>query len=610
MYYQNHNPIIKTYQQCYEDPLFFSCTWSISKQCNYKCSYCDTWKEQQYKDKEYLKKIINFCNYLSDKYNLRLTLYGGEPLVHPELFYIIENLKQSIYPLHYFTNLSIEEEKLKELIFKRKFVKFLTSFHYQKADFNNFVKKVELILKNNIPVTTKVMWNPLYKKEILQVYNEFKRLEKHELFNCSLDLIINKDCKFTDEDLNFYKKEHNNDKIKDHVVEYVDEEGNVSTKSLTFNHIRLLDVKTDFLGQCNFYGYECEAGNRHIVINENGDIFRCTYEEWENNKLCNLLEQDINYDKVVRDKKICYSYNCRAEVSVPKERTSESCTKPYIVCMIVTQKCNWVCEYCDRPLLKEMKDINEDVFRKYFPRIIKKYSEVPLYINGGELGLLNHELLEYIFSFDKKLRICTNGLFITKGYFKEFYDKIEQVILHVRIERGMEINIDDPKLLYLFVVNHQNIGKIKRFIERNNEPKKQWMLQNYQPKNPLDENDKFQLTKGDYAIMLRDLLSYSNYKFEYQRIVKRVQDFNNDEKLQQYRKICRDNYFFPMFDFTESKILFCKQSALFTNYVELNEQNFYKLEKNVLHFNTKPDIVCDKCYEATDYFLDLKGKDK
>jgi len=599
MYYQNDNPIIKTYQECYEDPLFFACSWSLTRRCDYKCTYCDTWREQEYTGRDQVQKVINFCNYLSSKYNLKLLLLGGEPLQHPEIFHIIENLNETKYPLNYFTNLSIEKNRLLDLINKRKFVKFLTSFHHNKTNLEDFREKIDLILSNNIPIIAKVMWHPSYKKETLEVYNELKKLEKNELFNCSLDLVIIKDTKFTSEDLDWYIKEHDKDRIKDHKVEYINKERKIITENLSFNHIRLLDRKADFIGQSNFFGYKCQAGNRYIIIDENGYVCRCINEWWQNKKLCNILEENIDYNKVLIDERICTSYNCTAEISVPKIRTSKSCASPYNICIILTQKCNWDCDYCDRPNLKERKEPDMNTLKKFFPRLIEKYNDTPVYISGGEPGLINYDILKYVFNFNKKLSVCTNGLFITKGYFKEFYDKIEQVLLQVRLDKGIEVDIDDPKLVYLFVLHHENISKIKDFIEKNGKDKK-WIFPFYQPKNMLDES-RFQLTKNDYIIAL-NLVQYSINPIEFKRIIKRIQEYDNYERQEQYRKDCRKYFLFPMFDFSSNKIIFCKQSATFGSFVELNEENFYKLETNTLHFNLEPDSVCSKCFEAPDYF--------
>lgn len=605
-YYQNYNPIIKTYQECYEDPLFFACTWSITRQCSYKCDYCDTWKEQKYTERDHLDKVIKFCNYLSTKYNLKMLLLGGEPLMHPEIFHIIENLNETKHPLNYFTNLSIEKDKLADLINKRSFVKFLASYHHNKTDLQDFIEKIDLILSKNIPIIAKVMWHPSYKKETLEVYNELKKMEKNELFNCSLDLIIRKDSTFTKEDVDWYLHEHNKDRIKDHKVEYMDNHGKIVKENLTFNHVRSLNREYNFVGQTNFFGYECEAGHRYIIIDENGDVFRCIQEWWNNKKMCNITEDNIDYETVTTNKKVCYLYNCTAEVSVPKERTKETCTKAVNICIILTQKCNWDCAYCDRPSIEHRKEPDKKIVEKFYPRLLEKYNDSLVYISGGEPGLINYEILKYVFSFDKKLSICTNGLFITKGYFKEFYEKIEQVILQVRLDKGLEIDIDDPKLFYLFVIHHENVSKIKDFIVDNNAEDKKWIFPFYQPKNISEGSDnRFQLTKNDYIIFLKDLVKYSTNPFDFKRIVKRIQEFDKPKNLQQYREMCREQFLFPMFDFSANKIIFCKQSATFGSFVELNEENFYKLEKNLLHLKVKPNIVCEKCFEATDYFVNI-----
>jgi MoaA/NifB/PqqE/SkfB family radical SAM enzyme len=605
MRYHNKNPIIKTYHKNYEDPMFFGCTWAVTNKCNFHCEYCETWKEQQYRGRFHLLNIINFCNYLSEKYNLLLTLYGGEPLLHPDIFYIVENLKKSKYPLHYFTNLSVEKDILKSLIEKNRFVKFLTSFHYNKTNINDFLEKIDLILENKIEIVVKVMWNSKYKNEIKDIYCEIKKKEKNHNFSCSLDMIISETTSFSQEDMIFYYNEHNNDKLKENVVEYINEAGEITSNNLTFNHIRILNKEASFLGQANFFGYSCEAGKRYLYIDENGDIYNCINDKRNKKKLCNISDKDLEYSKIIKqDKKICNSFNCSAEISIPKQRTNKTCTAPLLICVVLTEHCNWLCDYCDRPLLNKRKTLDLTTFNKYFFRIIEKYKEYPIYVSGGELGTMTEDEISIIFSSEKKLRVCTNGLFIQKGFFHKFYDKIEEVVLHIRIEKGIEVQTEDPKITYLLVIHHENVKQIKTFIEKI-DPKRSWMFQYYQPKNPADYNDKFQLTKEDYFIVLKDLIKYSNYKFEYKRVLERIKQFDNPLQIKNCRENCRKEFFFPMVDFCQNKILFCKQSANFTSSVDLNEDNFYKLENNILHFNIKQDIVCKKCFEATDYFLDI-----
>lgn len=74
--------------------------------CNLKCSYCDTdYAHQVQKPNKTLRQILDEVN----SYELnRVTLTGGEPLLHPHVKNLVENLAFAGYEVNIETNGSVE----------------------------------------------------------------------------------------------------------------------------------------------------------------------------------------------------------------------------------------------------------------------------------------------------------------------------------------------------------------------------------------------------------------------------------------------------------------------------------------------------------------------
>lgn len=265
----------------------------------------------------------------------------------------------------------------------------------------------------------------------------------------------------------------------------------------------------------------------------------------------------------------------------------------YMVCMVFGEKCDWKCDYCDRPKIFEPKDVNFDLVKQYYSRILKWVKDRPLHISGGETALIDKEVLDYVFSFDKKLTVETNGLWFKKGYHASYNKGIERIIYHCvsNLDRDIEYNISSCNVDYLIVVHHLNIHLLKDFIKRHG-PRK-WILQYYYPKY-LGDHDKFILTQKDYFYLVR----HFNNLIDREEIIKRIMI---PENLDDMRKKCFNYFNFPGFDFVNGRIKFCKQSHSFTDYVDLNEKNFNLLIKGKLRSNKAMDDICRTCIEVVRY---------
>jgi len=134
--------------------------------------------------------------------------------------------------------------------------------------------------------------------------------------------------------------------------------------------------------------------------------------------------------------------------------------------ILTTQRCNEKCEYCDVPNIKNPKDINLDIYLKYIDIIQDFYEEFSL--TGGEIGLLNEDVLNVIFdALRKPVKLNTNGLFVKKGYYEKYKDKIGEMWYHIIRDDGV-IEIEKEDLTYIIIKHRKNIDQVDKIVEKYN----------------------------------------------------------------------------------------------------------------------------------------------
>jgi len=551
------------YNKFKEDNKLFSSHWDVTSRCNYRCSYC-TYKnkDEKFYPYEHTQKIINFYDYFYKNYNLSLLLFGGEPLIHPDILKIVERLGISKYPLQIFTNLSRSKSFLKKLCSIRDDLKFFTSFHYEYADPDKFLEKVNLV-QDMAKIHVKIMWDSTKKDQIRAIYDKFSNNLR------TIDMIYHPNQTFTKEDKDWYIQEHR----KNNSLQLY----NVDGEFLSYH-----EVKIRMNGMANFQGYHCDAGKRSLMVCSNGDVYPCLTYRKNHEPIFNVIKQPIYFTP-----NICTEPECYSEIGIPKYKRKI----PKLVCMVIGEKCNWNCGYCDRPKIKKQRDVNVELVEKYYPKIVEWIGDdCDIHISGGETALVDEEVLDYLFSFNKKLIVETNGLFFDK-YFYKYYNSIKKVVYHCVPELDQEIkyHVDDSKVEYLIVVHHLNIYLLKDFLKED----RNWVLQYYYPKF-LGEHEKYQLTRSDYFYIAR----YFPHLVDKREIAKRIAEPDNIDEL---RSKCFKRFDFVGFDFVNGKIKFCKQSHSFTNFTELNDKNFDFLVRDKLKSGSM-DRICETCTEVIRYF--------
>ena len=143
--------------------------------------------------------------------------------------------------------------------------------------------------------------------------------------------------------------------------------------------------------------------------------------------------------------------------------------------IILTEKCNWNCYYCGIPEIQDPQEIQEldEKQIRILTSLRKVSTSKDLFIlEGGEIGLVPETVIERVLCVleGRKIIIDTNGLFIEKGYFEKFYNKIFQVYYHlvedpcqdqqVKICKDPKILngiVGEPDCLYNFIQSHPEV---------------------------------------------------------------------------------------------------------------------------------------------------------
>ena len=141
-------------------------------------------------------------------------------------------------------------------------------------------------------------------------------------------------------------------------------------------------------------------------------------------------------------------------------------SKKFLRVCVLTE-CNWKCNYCKYSKSNLIPDENKAL------KIFEKYKDILTHISGGEPGLLSNKFWDHVFN-TKKVGVITNGLFILKGYYKKYQDKITNIKVHATPELNKDIN---PNILKIIrekypnmetniVIHKRNINLIKPFLKK------------------------------------------------------------------------------------------------------------------------------------------------
>lgn len=279
----------------------------------------------------------------------------------------------------------------------------------------------------------------------------------------------------------------------------------------------------------------------------------------------------------------------------------------YRIVLFLSEKCNKQCYYCDIGQNPKQKDIKKESFFNFFPLINMngmKYNYENYTITGGEPGLVDVDVFDFFFKEKCKgihTNINTNGLFIEKGYFDKFYDKIDKIGLHPYVdidEIPKELRCD-PKIIIYQPIYKNKIDKIEEFCKNHNNFLINLIpyVQKYQPLNnndliiPLESFQKIiDLTKNLENLELSTIQTIN-------RLSKQ-----SDCGIYLNRKFCGNSYNNIVFDFSYDKIWRCPTSKTNTDKDELTTEKINLCFEKKLFRSSESDLNCAHCFDCLRYF--------
>jgi organic radical activating enzyme len=120
----------------------------------------------------------------------------------------------------------------------------------------------------------------------------------------------------------------------------------------------------------------------------------------------------------------------------------------------VTEKCQFNCEYCDIPTIKNPKHFDPVLFLRYVD-FINDHPFNFITMTGGEPGLLSEVHISLLFThIVHPINVNTNGLFIKKGYYEKYKNKIQMLDYHI-VNTTIDHELDE-KGRYILVSHAKN----------------------------------------------------------------------------------------------------------------------------------------------------------
>lgn len=273
------------------------------------------------------------------------------------------------------------------------------------------------------------------------------------------------------------------------------------------------------------------------------------------------------------------------------------------VTLFMTEMCNKTCSYCDIPRLVNPQSTNRELFFKYFPILNNSDKFTWFTITGGEPGLVDSDLWEFMFKDLKHpTRINTNGIFFDKGYFDKYYDSIFEIGYHPVVELGEQLPhvCADPKIKIYMPYHKLNYHLLENFIK--NYSKNELNLIPYIRKY-YDLNDPYVLTQCDYMNVYNIIKDKQNVNQTSKDLVYALA-YKTESCIYQGRLLCQNSNIRTVVNMVQGCIHRCPESITLTDTQKLTNENIQLMLKQQLFTrnDTLIDKACGDCVYFT-YFL-------
>ncbi len=253
---------------------------------------------------------------------------------------------------------------------------------------------------------------------------------------------------------------------------------------------------------------------------------------------------------------------------------------------VITEICNWKCRYCVFPNKKSTKHTTKEIIKKHidYVNIIVDKLNFTTSVQGGEVGLVPIDILEYFFSsISKKTDVSTNGEFLKRNLHNNpiIKPKINNIILHVADDlTGKVDNYNSDSVCGIVDIN-KNPKSIREFINNNNHIYFEYIDYDNDITGPVGKFSYEELYKS-----IKDLDNVSDWAKE--RLLNR---FNKN--LKECQNLCMSMH--PVFfvDLVNETIPLCMRNYMKV-YKSLTKYNLIKTIKEINTFDYVGN-VCRSC---------------
>ena len=294
--------------------------WIITRQCNFKCSYCEVWNDtttilELEQNIEIAKKISK----IHSNKKRSFVVIGGEPTIYKDyeklLNILIENKnKQDVICL--FSNGSENINNFKQNLINGLYeqIVLLFSYHSKSKYTYSLVDKLKILIDNDIFFKVNLMISPDNFKDISEFYAHFEKYHSDKfMFECvpiaQTKHIFEQDTMYFD----FCIKINAKNKVEEFMDVFYDiydsETKQIHTETYSQSSLKLLPYN-----YFSFIGYNCFPYYK-LTIEPDGSIFAfcdvCNSKR--NKKMGNILEMNMeDIENAIIKKRICISKICPA----------------------------------------------------------------------------------------------------------------------------------------------------------------------------------------------------------------------------------------------------------------------------------------------------------
>lgn len=155
----------KTYPKEYPPRrVFFN--WELTHDCNYTCSYCQTWRDDVETPKYYSPaEWKRAWDRIFDKYYSSLVRFsGGEPSIYPGFVDMVAAVADK-HSIDITTNLSFDEKEFADKVLSGA-VAISASYHPEFNDIHNFLRRVLFLHESGFPSSICYVAYPAHLKDL------------------------------------------------------------------------------------------------------------------------------------------------------------------------------------------------------------------------------------------------------------------------------------------------------------------------------------------------------------------------------------------------------------------------------------------------------------